>query len=155
MVRIQQALEAIIGQEIPIVDLFRLPTIADVARYLDEQLHNLPAAHDIVLAQAEVSWSALRARIWRCGVNVPNREKRAMSEQSYRSAGTLLAQLASGETTSVALVNHYFSRMAQFNKPLNAVVQQHYALALEAAARAIVSDWRARKGRVARITLYC
>ncbi|MEN1374705.1 colibactin biosynthesis amidase ClbL, partial [Pseudomonas aeruginosa] len=40
------------------------------------------------------------------------------------------------ETTSVALVNHYFSRMAQFNKPLNAVVQQHYALALEAAARA-------------------
>lgn len=44
-----------------------------------------------------------------------------MSEQSYRSAGTLLAQLASGETTSVALVNHYFSRMAQFNKPLNAV----------------------------------
>ncbi len=31
-----------------------------------------------------------------------------MSEQSYRSAGTLLAQLASGETTSVALVNHYF-----------------------------------------------
>ncbi len=58
-----------------------------------------------------------------------------MSEQSYRSAGTLLAQLASGETTSVALVNHYFSRMAQFNKPLNAVVQQHYALALEAAAR--------------------
>ena len=59
-----------------------------------------------------------------------------MSEQSYRSAGTLLAQLASGETTSVALVNHYFSRMAQFNKPLNAVVQQHYALALEAAARA-------------------
>lgn len=59
-----------------------------------------------------------------------------MSEQSYRSAGTLLAQLASGETTSVALVNHYFSRMAQFNKSLNAVVQQHYALALEAAARA-------------------
>ncbi len=55
LVRIQQALEAIIGQEIPIVDLFRLPTIADVARYLDEQLHNLPAAHDIVLAQAEVS----------------------------------------------------------------------------------------------------
>lgn len=53
-----------------------------------------------------------------------------MSEQSYRSAGTLLAQLASGETTSVALVNHYFSRMAQFNKPLNAVVQQHHALAL-------------------------
>ncbi|STT47727.1 amidase [Klebsiella pneumoniae] len=47
-----------------------------------------------------------------------------MSEQSYRSAGTLLAQLASGETTSVALVNHYFSRMAQFNKSLNAVVQQ-------------------------------
>ena len=45
-----------------------------------------------------------------------------MSEQSYRSAGTLLAQLASGETTSVALVNHYFSRMAQFNKPLNALV---------------------------------
>lgn len=38
LVRIQQALEAIIGQEIPIVDLFRLPTIADVARYLDEQL---------------------------------------------------------------------------------------------------------------------
>lgn len=36
----------------------------------------------------------------------------------------------------MALVNHYFSRMAQFNKPLNAVVQQHYALALEAAARA-------------------
>ena len=30
-------------------------SIADVARYLDEQLHNLPAAHDIVLAQAEVS----------------------------------------------------------------------------------------------------
>lgn len=68
-----------------------------------------------------------------------------MSEQSYRSAGTLLAQLASGETTSVALVNHYFSRMAQFNKPLNAVVQQHYALALEAAAP-IVSDWRGAQG---------
>ena len=42
LVRIQQALEAIIGREIPIVDLFRLPTIADVARYPDEQLHNLP-----------------------------------------------------------------------------------------------------------------
>lgn len=58
-----------------------------------------------------------------------------MSEQSYRSARDTVGWLASGETTSVALVNHYFSRMAQFNKPLNAVVQQHYALALEAAAR--------------------
>lgn len=69
-----------------------------------------------------------------------------MSEQSYRSAGTLLAQLASGETTSVALVNHYFSRMAQFNKPLNAVVQQHYALALEAAARADRERLRGAQG---------
>lgn len=53
--RIQQALEAFIGQEIPIVDLFRLPTIADVARYLDDQRHNLPDARDVVLAQVEAS----------------------------------------------------------------------------------------------------
>ncbi|MBW5932243.1 non-ribosomal peptide synthetase [Klebsiella michiganensis] len=55
LVRIQQALEAFIGQEIPIVDLFRLPTIADVARYLDDQRHNLPDARDVVLAQVEAS----------------------------------------------------------------------------------------------------
>ena len=59
-----------------------------------------------------------------------------MTESTYRTASTLLAQLDSGETTSVELVNHYFARMAQFNGQLNAVVQQHQALALQAAAQA-------------------
>ena len=69
-----------------------------------------------------------------------------MSEQSYRSAGTLLAQLASGETTSVALVNHYFSRMAQFNKPLNAVCSSTMRWRWRPPRAPIVSDWRGAQG---------
>lgn len=71
LVRIQQALEVLIGQEIPIVDLFRLPTIADVARYLNDQRHNLPEASDVVLAQAEAS------QVGAARENLARRRKRA------------------------------------------------------------------------------
>ena len=40
LVRIQQALEQMTGQEIPIVDLFRLPNIMDVAHYIDARLND-------------------------------------------------------------------------------------------------------------------
>ena len=66
-----------------------------MARYLDEQLHNLPAAHDIVLAQAEVSQVSAARENLALRRKRAQQGERAMSEQSYRSAGTLLAQLAS------------------------------------------------------------
>ena len=60
-----------------------------------------------------------------------------MSEHvKYRTATQLLAQLAKGETTSVELVEYYFDRIAQFNGPLNAVVQQYKSSALKDAMQA-------------------
>ncbi|OCG21785.1 colibactin biosynthesis amidase ClbL [Gilliamella sp. App4-10] len=60
-----------------------------------------------------------------------------MSDHSqYRTATELLAQLANGETTSVALVEYYFDRIAKFNESLNAVVQLNKASALKDAEQA-------------------
>lgn len=43
LVRLQQALEKIAGQEIPIVELFRLPNIIELSRYIESLQNGSPA----------------------------------------------------------------------------------------------------------------